>query len=141
GFCARVYSRGETQRPSQSWFRRLGGGYSASTMHAAREGNSHTVTATASAIPIETRFHPVPVSPPGDDARRRHPLFLRWALFQSVMVTLFAAAGLAYGGRLHGASLVVVPLILAVLAVTSGYAGLLAWRCDEGESIRDGVRH
>jgi hypothetical protein len=62
-------------------------------------------------------------------------------LFESVAVTLLVAAGLAYGGRLHGASLAVVPLILAVLFGTSGYAGLLAWRADTGVSPKDGLRH
>jgi hypothetical protein len=108
-------------------------------MHAAQEGNS----ATATAIPIEPRLHPLPeaVPPSAGDARTSHPLFLRWALFQSIVLTLLIAGGLAYGGRLHSASLVVVPLILAVLAATSAYAGLLAWRCDRGESVSDGIRH
>ena len=52
-----------------------------------------------------------------------------------------AAVALGYGGRLHGASLVMVPVILLVLAATSGYAGLLAWRVDEGEPATDGLRH
>jgi len=110
-------------------------------MHAAQEGNS--VTAAATAIPIEPRIHPLQeaVPPPAGDARAGHPLFLRWALFQSVVVTLLTAGGLSYGGRLHGASLVVVPLILVVLAATSAYAGLLAWRCDMGQSVHDGIRH
>jgi hypothetical protein len=69
------------------------------------------------------------------------PLFLRWVVLQSVVVTLLAATALAYGGRLHGASLVMVPVILAVLAGASGYAGLLAWRRDVGVSPEDGLRH
>jgi hypothetical protein len=71
----------------------------------------------------------------------RHALFLRWVVLQSVVVTLLAATGIAYGSRLHGASLAMVPLILAVLAGTSGYAGLLAWRYDEGRSPDGGLRH
>jgi hypothetical protein len=69
------------------------------------------------------------------------PLFLRWVVLQSVVVTLLAAAGIAYGHRLHGASLAMVPLILAVLAATSGYAGLLAWRADGGLAVDGGLRH
>jgi MotA/TolQ/ExbB proton channel family len=72
---------------------------------------------------------------------RRHPLFLRWVVLQAVVATLLAAAALAYGGQLHGASLAMVPLILAVLAGTSGYAGLLAWRSDDGASPSGGLRH
>lgn len=109
-------------------------------MHAASEGNSVRATASTIATPLETRIHPVP-PPTLDRERTPHPLFLRWVLFQSVAITLLVAGGLAYGGRLHGASLVVVPLILAVLAGTSAYAGLLSWRCDEGESVQDGIRH
>ena len=72
---------------------------------------------------------------------RRHPLFLRWVVLQAVVATLLVAAVLAYGGQLHGASLAMVPLILAVLAGTSGYAGLLAWRSDDGASPSGGLRH
>jgi hypothetical protein len=110
-------------------------------MHAASEGNSVTATASAIATPVEARIHPVAPAPPLSDERNRHPLFLRWVLLQSIVITLFTAGGIAYGGRLHGASLVVVPLILAVFAGTSGYAGLLSWRCDNGESVAEGIRH
>jgi MotA/TolQ/ExbB proton channel family protein len=108
-------------------------------MHAASEGNSISATATSIAMPLERRLESVP--PPVADERDRHPLFLRWVLFQAVVLTLLLAGGLAYAGRLHGASLVVVPLILAVLAGTSGYAGLLAWRTDEGVPVMEGLRH
>jgi hypothetical protein len=72
---------------------------------------------------------------------RRHPLFLRWVVLQAVVATLLAATAIAYGGQLHGASIAMVPLILAVLAGTSGYAGLLAWRSDDGASPSGGLRH
>jgi MotA/TolQ/ExbB proton channel family protein len=72
---------------------------------------------------------------------RRHPLFLRWVVLQAVVATLLAAAALAYGRQLHGASLAMVPLILVVLAGSSGYAGLLAWRSDDGASATGGLRH
>jgi MotA/TolQ/ExbB proton channel family len=71
----------------------------------------------------------------------RRPLFLRWVVLQAVVATLLAAAALAYGGQLHGASLAMVPLILVVLAGSSGYAGLLAWRSDDGASTAGGLRH
>jgi len=80
----------------------------------------------------------------GDPTRRpvhARPRFLRWVVLQSVVTTLLAAAGIAYGSRLHGASVAMVPLILAVLAGASGYAGLLAWRADDGASPRQGLRH
>jgi hypothetical protein len=69
------------------------------------------------------------------------PMFLRWVVLQSVVATVLVAAGLAYGSRLHGASLAMVPLILAVLAGASGYAGLLAWRLDGGSEATGGLRH
>jgi hypothetical protein len=72
---------------------------------------------------------------------RRHPLFLRWVVLQAVVATLLAGAAIAYGSQLHGASLAMVPLILAVLAGSSGYAGLLAWRSDDGASTIGGLRH
>jgi hypothetical protein len=75
------------------------------------------------------------------DSGRRRPLFLRWVALQAVVATLLAAAALAYGGQLHGASLAMVPLILAVLAAASGYAGVLAWRADDGDSPAGGLRH
>ena len=74
-------------------------------------------------------------------AATARPLFLRWVVLQSVVATMLAAAAIAYGDRLNGASLVMVPVILAVLVGASGYAGLLAWRVDEGASVRDGIRH
>jgi len=73
--------------------------------------------------------------------RRRHPVFLRWVVLQAVVATLLATAALAYGNQLEGASLAMVPVILAVLAGASGYAGLLAWRTDEGASVTGGLRH
>ncbi|MDX6407037.1 MAG: hypothetical protein QOE13_108 [Gaiellaceae bacterium] len=72
---------------------------------------------------------------------RRHPLFLRWVVLQAVVVTLLLATALAYGNQLSGASLAMVPLILAVLAGASGYAGLLAWRADDSASPAGGLRH
>jgi MotA/TolQ/ExbB proton channel family len=72
---------------------------------------------------------------------RRHQLFLRWVVLQAVVATLLTGAALAYGDQLHGASLAMVPLILAVLAGASGYAGLLAWRADDGASPSGGLRH
>src|SRR3954454_23573817 len=72
---------------------------------------------------------------------RGRTLFLRWTALQAVVATLLAAAAIAYGDRLHGASLAMVPLILAVLAGASGYAGVLAWRSDAGASPGSGLRH
>src|SRR5690242_10457084 len=88
-------------------------------------------------LPARPPLRPVaPVRP-----AHTHTLFLRWVLLQAVVATLLAAGAIAYGSRLHGASLAMVPLILAVLAGTSGYAGLLAWRLDEGVSPKAGLRH
>jgi predicted exporter len=73
--------------------------------------------------------------------RSPRPLFLRWVVFQSAVLTLLIAAALAYGDRLHGASLIMVPLILLVLAAASGYAGYLAWQFDGGAEPNGGLRH
>jgi hypothetical protein len=62
-------------------------------------------------------------------------------VLQAVVATLLVAAALAYGDQLRGASLAMVPLIMAVLAGASGYAGLLAWRTDDGASPGGGLRH
>jgi MotA/TolQ/ExbB proton channel family len=62
-------------------------------------------------------------------------------VLQAVVATLLIAAGIGYAGQLHGASLAMVPLILLVFVGASGYAGLLAWRTDEGASPRGGLRH
>ena len=109
--------------------------------------------------PAETQKRPSPDaavalvptngSRPGEDlltlsARKtipQHPLFLRWVVLQAVVATLLTAAALAYGRQLHGASLAMVPLILAVLAGASAYAGVLAWRTDHGASPSGGLRH
>jgi hypothetical protein len=71
----------------------------------------------------------------------RRPMFLRRVVLQSVVATLLLAGALAYGGRLHGASLLMVPMILVVLVGTSGFAGLLPWRLDDGTPPNGGLRH
>jgi hypothetical protein len=71
----------------------------------------------------------------------RRTLFLRWVVLQAVVATLIAGAAIAYGDQLHGASLAMVPLILVVLGGASVYAGLLAWRFDDGASPEGGLRH
>jgi hypothetical protein len=87
------------------------------------------------------RAHNVRHLPQREGINRRRPLFLRWVVLQAVVATLLAAAALAYGSQLGGASMAMVPLILAVLAGASGYAGLLAWRADDGASPSAGLRH
>ena len=80
----------------------------------------------------------VPALSPRKTIPRQHPLFLRWVVLQAVVATLLTAAALAYGRQLHGASLAMVPLILAVLVGASTYAGVLAWRTDRGASPSGG---
>ncbi len=87
--------------------------------------------------PITSRNQPAPRLQPG----RQRPLFLRWVVLQSVVATLLAAGAIVYGERLRGASLAMVPLILVVLAGASAYAGVLAWRSDDGRSPQHGLRH
>src|SRR5262249_27806375 len=73
------------------------------------EGNSG-ISSAAVAAPVEARVPKLAPLPPDTNARTiRHGLFLRWVLFQSVVTTLLVAAGLAYGGRLHGARPLALP--------------------------------
>src|SRR5262249_28079767 len=90
---------------------------------------------------VELVPRPLAAAAPTRGLARRRPLFLRWLVLQAVVATLLAAAAIAYGERLQGASLAMVPLILAVLAGASGYAGVLAWRADDGGSPAAGIRH
>lgn len=57
-------------------------------------------------------------------------LFLRWLLLQGVAAAILVGFGFFYAGDLTGPALVAVPLILTLLLVASGYAGVLCWRED-----------
>jgi hypothetical protein len=89
----------------------------------------------------QRRIATAPPPTPRTSGGQGHPLFLRWVGLQAVVATLLAAAALAYLGQLRGASMMMVPLILAVLVGASAYAGLLAWRADDGTSPSGGLRH
>jgi MotA/TolQ/ExbB proton channel family len=89
------------------------------------------------------RQHIAPAPPPNPrrSSEQGHPLFLRWVGLQAVVATVLAATALAYLDQLQGASLMMVPLILAVFGGASAYAGILAWRADGGASPSGGLRH
>jgi hypothetical protein len=63
----------------------------------------------------------------------RRELFLKWALLNALFAVLLVTLAVAYGGRVHGPSLVAAPLILAVYAYAASFAGRICWR---GESPR-----
>lgn len=62
-------------------------------------------------------------------------LFLQWALLNALFV-VFLLAGAA-AAKLHGATLVAVPIILLLYAATSAYGGRLCWRADAANADDD----
>lgn len=58
-------------------------------------------------------------------------LFTRWFLINAFFLTALVAAGLSYGDRIHGASLIAVPAILAVFAGASAFGGRISWLAEE----------
>lgn len=66
---------------------------------------------------------------------RDRPLFVKWALLNAVFVVFLLVLGLTFGGRIHGAPLVVIPLILVLTAYASVYAGWLCWRVDSWDTF------
>ena len=65
-------------------------------------------------------------------------LFLRWALINVLTVVLITAAGISFAAKIHGASLVAIPIILITGGIASAYGGLICWKADE--AITDGWR-
>lgn len=61
---------------------------------------------------------------------RDRALFLKWVLLNAVAVVFLVALGVTFGGRVHGAALVVIPLILGLTAYGSAYGGRLCWNAD-----------
>ena len=61
---------------------------------------------------------------------KRRPVFLRWALVNSLAAVTFVAAALSYHGHVHAAGRVAAALVLGVFALASAYCGVLAWRAD-----------
>jgi hypothetical protein len=61
---------------------------------------------------------------------RERTLFLRWALLNVVAGMFLGSLGIRYGARVHGPSLVAVPLILAVWAYASAIGGRICWHTD-----------
>lgn len=63
--------------------------------------------------------------------RKRRPVFLRWALVNSLATVAFVAAALSYHGQIHTPGRVAAGLVLVVFVAASAYCGVLAWRADE----------
>lgn len=60
-------------------------------------------------------------------------LFLQWALINALFV-VFLVAG-ASTAKLHGATLVAVPIILLLYVCASAWGGCLSWRADEAWNL------
>lgn len=58
------------------------------------------------------------------------PLTLKWALLNALAVVFLAALAARFHSSVHGATLVVVPVILALGAYASSIGGRLCWRGD-----------
>jgi hypothetical protein len=73
------------------------------------------------------------------------PLFLKWLLLNAVAAVFLVTLGATFGGRIHGISLGIIPLILLLTAYGSAYAGRLCWEADgdfAGETpVRVGILH
>lgn len=54
-------------------------------------------------------------------------LFLRWALLNVLALVFIIALAVTYGGNVHGPSLAVIPVIIAITAIASTFAGILCW--------------
>lgn len=61
---------------------------------------------------------------------RDKSLFLKWALVNAVAAVFLIVLGVTFGGRIHGAPLFVIPVILLLAAYGSAYGGRLCWRAD-----------
>lgn len=64
-------------------------------------------------------------------------LFLKWALVNAVAAVFLIVLGVTFGGRIHGAPLFVIPVILLLAAYGSAYGGRLCWRAD---GVQPGTR-
>lgn len=53
--------------------------------------------------------------------------FVKWALINAVYAIVMVGAGLSYHGQVHSIGLAAIGAVLALFAVTSGYAGWLLW--------------
>lgn len=58
-------------------------------------------------------------------------LFLKWVLLNVLALVFLTVGGLAYAHRIHGPSLVVVPLMLVVYSYAAAYAGRICWRAGD----------
>lgn len=72
-----------------------------------------------------------------------HPLFLRWALGNSLAACGLVAIALAFVKHIHGAPLAVAVVIVTITAAASAYAGRLFWYLDWEDTVpaKAGARH
>lgn len=72
---------------------------------------------------------------------RPRTLFLRWLLLNVFAVGFLAKMGLSYGGRIHGPSLIAIPVILFTFTHATRLAGLICWRSDDPLSLKTKLLH
>lgn len=59
--------------------------------------------------------------------------FVKWALVTAIYAIVMAASGLSYHGKVHAIGLIAIGAVLALFAITSGYAGWLLWKWEDYE--------
>lgn len=74
-------------------------------------------------------------------AAREKTLFVKWALLNAVFTVFLVTLGIIFGGRIHGAALITIPLILALAAYGSAYGGRLCWQADPYIRNREKAPH
>ena len=68
-------------------------------------------------------------------------LFLKWCLLNSLAIVFLVYLASQYAGRLHGPSLIAVPVILLAYAWAQGIAGWICWRADNPQVSRKWLLH
>ncbi len=74
------------------------------------------------------------------DLMQERQLFLKFVLLNAVASVFLVALGLVYGGRVHGPSLVAVPVILLLALYAQIGAGRICWEADNLMGASFGTR-
>jgi len=73
---------------------------------------------------------------------RSRKLFLHLTLLSALSALILVALGITYAKQISGPSLVVIPIILTVYALTLAYAGGLCWEADgASKAQRERILH
>lgn len=59
------------------------------------------------------------------------PLFLKWTLLNALAIAFLGFLGSRYGNRIHGPSLIAIPVILAAYAWAAYLAARVCWFADD----------